>query len=219
MWIFQISVFYGRDFWWENLKGYHRKDLLTVPRAKIKLSKLRSKCSGFNKLVLNIPWPFFEHLRSSIFLPDLNFLFSLALLNRAGMVQTFKKYVGFIKGTASEQKLFEIFFKIFNIFQPGGGWPNVSGRAFMWIFVLYSPSALLWFSSTMQPHILEYVVLNTNVDSWKYMNLDFLKVSLSVPTNGWTRWFNQSAWVSYVHLRYSFVSRSRTSKVWSRVVL
>ena len=136
MWIFQISVFYGRDFWWENLKGYHRKDLLTVPRAKIKLSKLRSKCSGFNKLVLNIPWPFFEHLRSSIFLPDLNFLFSLALLNRAGMVQTFKKYGGFIKGTASEQKLFEIFFKIFNIFQPGGGWPNVSGRAFIWIFVL-----------------------------------------------------------------------------------
>ena len=27
----------------------------------------------------------------------------------------------------------------------------------------------------MQPHILEYVVLNTNGDSWRYMNLDFLK--------------------------------------------
>ena len=52
------------------------------------------------------------------FLLDLNFLFSLALLNRAGTVKTFKTYGGFIKGTDSEQKL-KYFFRNFQHFSTG----------------------------------------------------------------------------------------------------
>ena len=142
------------------------------------------------RFLTNSCWIFRGHSLNicvAAFLPDLNFLFSLALLNRAGTVQTFKKYGGFIKGTDSEQKLFEIFFEIFNIFQPGGGWSNVSGRAFMWIFVLYSPSALLWFSSKNTWYCIRMVI---HENTWIWI---FEKVSLSFPTKGWTRWLNQLA--------------------------
>ena len=82
-----------------------------------------------------------------------------------------KSTAGIIKGTDTANKSWNIFFEILEHF-----FGRLTQCEWPCIYVnIFAPSALLWFSSTMQPHILEYVVLNTNGDSWRYMNLDFLK--------------------------------------------